>query len=279
MALFSEFLGGTPRVPAFVPVDAQAEQQKAIAGNAAALPGAEALASNVNTFNQSQLDNQLNQLFGGQYGSIKNTITGNIQSELSGQLPQDVQDAVLRNSAVKSLYGGFGSSGMAANLSARDLGLTSLQLTQTGLNSAESWMGSAAKAPLFDVSQMFISPTAQVQFAQSERDAKFQHDYIQDQWDWYGSFGQQMNRFEDTAVQLASSMSSSMAGCWVARECFGKDNPKWKQFRLWLFLKAPDWFRKLYLENGERFAKWVHNKPWIKFIIRKWMEGKANVTI
>lgn len=64
--------------------------------------------------------------------------------------------------------------------------------------------------------------------------------------------------------------------CWVAREVYGETNPRWIQFREWLMVKAPSWFRKLYIKYGEGFAKWLKNKPRIKNLIRKWMDSRIN---
>ena len=64
--------------------------------------------------------------------------------------------------------------------------------------------------------------------------------------------------------------------CWVAREVYGEENPRWIQFREWLMVKAPSWFRKLYIKYGEGFAKWIKNKPRIKNLIRKWMDSRIN---
>lgn len=65
-----------------------------------------------------------------------------------------------------------------------------------------------------------------------------------------------------------------IAACWVAREVYGNDNPKWMQFREWLFNFAPNWLLHLYLQEGERFAAFIHNKPWMKNLIRRWMDGR-----
>lgn len=62
--------------------------------------------------------------------------------------------------------------------------------------------------------------------------------------------------------------------CWVAREVYGEDNPKWLQFREWMLTKASDNLRNFYIEYGERIAESIRNKPKIKSIIRKWMDGK-----
>jgi hypothetical protein len=78
-----------------------------------------------------------------------------------------------------------------------------------------------------------------------------------------------------------SSMIGSIAGaalpllmCWVAREVYGEENPKWKQFRAWVLEDAPIWFVNLYVKYGERFAEFISNKPILKSIIRKWMNTK-----
>lgn len=66
------------------------------------------------------------------------------------------------------------------------------------------------------------------------------------------------------------------AFCWVAREVYGADNPKWLMFREWLVNKAPKWFYELYMNHGEKFAKFIHNKPTLKWIIRMWMDSRIS---
>ncbi len=63
-----------------------------------------------------------------------------------------------------------------------------------------------------------------------------------------------------------------IAACWVAREVYGEDRAEWMVFRHWLFTEAPEWFRDLYLEEGERFAKFISDKPWLKAIVKKAMD-------
>jgi hypothetical protein len=63
-------------------------------------------------------------------------------------------------------------------------------------------------------------------------------------------------------------------GCWVAREAYGPDNPKWLSFRTWMYAEAPDWLFNTYMKHGERFAKFISNKPKLKSAIR-WMMDKA----
>jgi hypothetical protein len=62
--------------------------------------------------------------------------------------------------------------------------------------------------------------------------------------------------------------------CWVAREVYGVDNPKWLKFRTWMFTQAPSWFFRWYMDNGERFADWLRRNPWMKPAIRFWMDSR-----
>jgi hypothetical protein len=64
--------------------------------------------------------------------------------------------------------------------------------------------------------------------------------------------------------------------CWVAREVYGEDNPKWVLFREWLLSKAPAWFRSLYIKHGAEFAEFIRNKPKLKSLIRRWMDSRIS---
>jgi hypothetical protein len=63
------------------------------------------------------------------------------------------------------------------------------------------------------------------------------------------------------------------AFCWVAREVYGADDPRWLVFRSWLLSEAPAWLRDAYAEHGEEFAAWIHDKPAVKAALRKVMDG------
>jgi hypothetical protein len=62
--------------------------------------------------------------------------------------------------------------------------------------------------------------------------------------------------------------------CWVAREVYGVHNPAWLLFREWMLNESPGWFRAIYIRFGERFAKFISNKPRLKARIRLWMDSK-----
>jgi hypothetical protein len=75
---------------------------------------------------------------------------------------------------------------------------------------------------------------------------------------------------------LGSIASAGIAKCWVAREVYGEDNPDWLRFREWLETLAPVWFHNLYVKYGERFAAFIKDKPKLKSLIKKWMDGRIN---
>lgn len=67
---------------------------------------------------------------------------------------------------------------------------------------------------------------------------------------------------------------AAMRACWVAREVYGSDNPRWRMFKAWLESRAPTWFHNLYMTKGEAFALWLHDHPWLKKPIRLWMDSR-----
>jgi len=69
-------------------------------------------------------------------------------------------------------------------------------------------------------------------------------------------------------LQLGASL------CWVAREVYGEDNPKWLQFREWVIGYSPNWFYKAYSKYGEKVAKVVAKVPALKLVIRPFMDAK-----
>tara|TARA_Y100000034_G_scaffold39441_1_gene48679 strand:- start:249 stop:1232 length:984 start_codon:yes stop_codon:yes gene_type:complete len=62
--------------------------------------------------------------------------------------------------------------------------------------------------------------------------------------------------------------------CWVAREVYGVNNPKWLLFRHWLLNYSPNWFCNWYEQNGKMVAKWLSKNNWLKPAIRRWMNGR-----
>ena len=72
---------------------------------------------------------------------------------------------------------------------------------------------------------------------------------------------------------VAQGIGSAIGGkCWVAREVYGKDNPEWVVFRNWLESEAPEWLDTLYTEEGERFADFISDKPFLKSVVKMAMD-------
>lgn len=152
--------------PNIAPYDWSGSYAKTIADNQALLPESQKLASSVNAFNSDEVLAQLRKAIPG-YDAIVKKQSTILQQQLAGEVPDDVARAIRRNTASREIYGGFGrGSGAGRNLEARDLGLTSLQITNQALQNASGYIGSMranTAAPLFNVSSMFIDPMARIQ--------------------------------------------------------------------------------------------------------------------
>ena len=71
---------------------------------------------------------------------------------------------------------------------------------------------------------------------------------------------------------LIGTLGSAWIMCWVAREVYGNNDMRWFIFRTWLKYEAPEWFNKLYLTHGEKYAKFISNKPLIKWCTKQLMD-------
>jgi hypothetical protein len=69
-------------------------------------------------------------------------------------------------------------------------------------------------------------------------------------------------------MSMLGAVAGAAIGCWVAREVYGTKNDDWLIFRKWLLTEAPIWFKDLYLENGERFANFISDKPYLKKLVK-----------
>ena len=125
-------------------------------------------------------------------------------------------------------------------------------------------------------------------------------------WNYYGdtmewawtSAENELNRYADMSIanlnadtqsEVAKRGESTAAGsaigsligtlgtayimsCWVAREVYGNGDPRWYVFRMWLKHKAPKWFKNMYEEYGEDYAKFIKKKPVWKWLTKKLMD-------
>lgn len=180
MSFLTDLFGSRPTVPTLPRTNLSDQQQAAITANQAALPGAESLVGQSNLFTRDQL----NQMIPGLAELSGGAAISDIESLLKGEIPTDVSQAVESATAARSIGGGYGGSGMGRNLTARDLGLTSLDLTQRGLSSAENWMRTMTSiyAPsMLNVSSMFVTPQQMYQTTNEQNVQQFQRNWLSNQ--------------------------------------------------------------------------------------------------
>lgn len=183
MSFWTDLVGKKPTVPTLDKLNLGTEAGKAISANERNLTADERLVSGANLFSRQQITDMLNATIPG-FSGIQTQASENIESLLQGNIPQDVQDAIARSDAASALTGGYGGTQASRNLQARDLGLTSLQLTKEGLSSAESWtrtMASLYEPSMMNVQSMFISPMQQYQTDNEQNLQQFQREWMQNQ--------------------------------------------------------------------------------------------------
>lgn len=130
---------------------------------------------------------------------------------LRGELPQDVSNSVLRSGAARNLALGVSGSNFGANLTLRDLGITSLQAQQQGagqLGQLASLFGPA----YVPASSMFFSPQQRADIAMWDAERQWQRDYLAAQVDaqpegWQAALGNAL--MVGGSVLAGSGVSSS----------------------------------------------------------------------
>ena len=171
--------GSKPKVPAFKPIDFAAEQKQAIQQNIGSLESATDLATKTTAAEQSQLEQQLRRAIPG-YDQLIAQAGKNIGSNLRGEVSMDVQSQLQRSAAGRALGGGFGGgTGMGRNLSARDFGLTSMQIQNQGLAQAQNFIQqqrTMGMAQPFSISSMFITPGQRIGAMQQQNQQQYGRD-------------------------------------------------------------------------------------------------------
>ena len=172
--------GKKVKVPELKPIDFEGEQKKAISQNIASLQSATELAQKTTAAEQSQLEQQLRRAIPG-YDQLISQAGTNIGAALRGEVSQDVQSQLQRSAAGRALGGGFGGgTGMGRNLSARDFGLTSMQIQNQGLNQAQNFIQQQRTFGMvqpFSVSSMFVTPGQRIGFMQQQQSAQYGRDF------------------------------------------------------------------------------------------------------
>ncbi len=179
MAFAGGFPGKTPRTPhpRILKTKVGEVQREAIKGNIEAFPDIGKLGD---LYSKDDLA-RIEQLLPG-YGENLSAGSATTQALLSealpylhGEIPQDVQDQIQRSSAYQALSGGYAGSPMARALTARDLGLTSLdlqsrgaQMAGQGANTMQAW-DAIARRGMLNPASMLVTPGQAISVDQQNR--------------------------------------------------------------------------------------------------------------
>ena len=173
------FGGKKPKVPELKPIDFAKEQQQAIQQNIASLEPATELAKKTTAAEQSQLEAQLRRAIPG-YDQLVSQAGQNIAASLRGEISPEVSAQVQRSTAGRALSGGFGAgSGFGRALTARDLGLTGMQIQNQGLAQAQNFIQQQRAFGMvqpFSVSSMFITPAQRIGAIQEQQSRMYGRD-------------------------------------------------------------------------------------------------------
>ena len=171
--------GSKPKVPAFKPIDFEAEQKQAIQQNIAALQPATELAQKTTAAEQSQLESQLRRAIPG-YDQLVSQAGKVIGSRLRGEVDQDIQSQLQRTVAGRAVGGGFkDSASIRTNLLARDFGLTAMGIQNQGLAQAQNFIQQQRAFGMvqpFSVSSMFITPSQRINALAQQNQQQYNRD-------------------------------------------------------------------------------------------------------
>jgi hypothetical protein len=206
-------------------------------------------------------------------GLDQSALYGEMQSRMAEEMGKRERELALGSQLLgqqaglqQQRFGQLGGALGAQRQLAGDVGMTILGRPSAAIGLGGQMLSQAQAGAAGPMGPQLFDPNVGINMAMQQRSQDINLMGAQAQADASRSAGK-------------SSMFGSIAGamiglCWVAREVYGVDNPKWLQFREWMLEDSPSWFRSLYIKYGERFAKFISNKPLLKTIIRKWMNTR-----
>ena len=184
------------------------------------------------------------------------------QSAVAGQLLGREQYL----SGLRGQAAGMGQQAFGMNRQlAGDVGMTILGRPSQSIGLGSQMLGQAQQGAAGPMGPQLFDPNVGLNMAMQQRGQDVTFQGMQAQANAAGQAG---------TMEAVGTVAAAAMMCWVAREVYGIESGKWMQFREWMLNDSPSWFRKLYLKYGERFAKFISNKPRIKSIIRNWMNTK-----
>jgi hypothetical protein len=211
------FLSDKPKVPKFERVDIGKETKTAAEENLAALPSVAAFAEKFNQLSGQQLRDQLEGMLPG-YSNLSAAITKQIQSYMRGEVPSDVENLLQRRAAERGISIGGQGSEFNENQFLRNLGLTSLQLTQQGLDSASRWIAqNASMTPVYNMNQAFLPIQDRIGLKERENQFAWKRNWLKNQiaavpWGVEGWAINLADRIESIGYQVVSSYAGMATG-------------------------------------------------------------------
>jgi hypothetical protein len=142
------------------------EQLANTQANAAAFAGAKELATQYNDFMQQQVSKRLRETVPELEG-LEAQASANFAKQLGGELSLSDAAGAQRKSAARALGLGVAGSPAGSALMLRDLGLTQYGVQQQAQQQLPGYLATIAgikKAPLFDFSNVFLSPGQRIGF-------------------------------------------------------------------------------------------------------------------
>lgn len=203
--------GENPKKLDLIDINPSQVQSQTIAGNLAAAPKAFELADIANTFSADQLNKMLEKMLPG-YAGLRDKGTENIAAFLRGEIPKDVERLIEQRAAEKGVRVGTSGSEFQKFDTLRNLGLTSLDITQRGLDSASRWIAAAPKAPQFDFTSMFFTPQQRLSFEFAQEQANLP---IRSFNNWVESLPSNMERGLATAMDYSINVGTSFGESWL----------------------------------------------------------------
>lgn len=77
-----------------------------------------------------------------------------------------------------------------------------------------------------------------------------------------------------SGIGALGSIGSAFLLCWVAREVYGEQNPRWKQFRGWMLTRASPALLAAYIARGPKLAAQVRREPALRARLRRYMDAR-----
>jgi hypothetical protein len=209
------------------------------------------------------------------------TFLNNLNTQMSGNISPQMQNVWLR-SGLQGAVGatgnwslGTGTTGMA-NI-ARNLGLDQMQYQNQVLNQFQM-ANDTFRPRTFGLSGADSAQIALANLAGQNNWNQANYAYKVQESQYAAGQGAQQAALNANAAN--ANTSTGVAGgtalaavaiaafCWVAREAFGAQDPRWKRFRFWILNFAPRLVLAWYGRHGQSVAQWLSQNQWLKPAVR-----------